>query len=307
MTKFILRRVLKGIFTVWFIWSLIFVLVRLAGDPIEWMIPDVALDSVKDELRTSLGLDLPIWKQYLASFKNLFLGDMGSSYYYKRDVVELFMERVPYTVSIAVPSIVLAGVFGLLFGMIAAIKHDTVIDRTVMTIAIVLYTIPGFALGIILILIFSVKLHILPSGNIGNWKNMVMPIICLLVGTMASTARLTRSSMLDVLNKEYLDGARMKGVKESIVILKHALRNSLIPVVTSLGLQLGTVIGGAVVIETVFGWPGVGELLVTAANKRDFPVVQFGVLMLSVAVTVTNIVIDISYGWLDPRIRESFK
>lgn len=307
MARFILRRIGKGVLTIWFIWTVVFVLIRLAGDPIEWMLPDFAQESIKEQLRESLGLNLPVWQQYIRSFVNIFTGDMGTSYYYKRDVVELFMERFAATYQIAVPALLIAGTLGIFFGVIAAVKHDTIIDRMVMSVAIIFHTIPGFAFAIILILIFSLCFHILPSGSTGTWKHMVMPIICLTVGTMATVSRLTRSSMLDVLDKEYLDGARMKGVKETTVIIRHALRNSLIPVVTTLGLQLGTIIGGAVVVETVFGWPGVGSLLVEAAKQRDFPVVQFGVLLLAIVVTVANIMVDVSYGWLDPRIRENFK
>lgn len=307
MTKFILRRVCKGVFTVWFIWTLVFVLVRLSGDPVEWMLPDIASESLKKELRTSLGLDLPIWKQYILSFVNLFKGEMGSSYFFKRGVADLFTERLPYTYSIAIPALVLGGMIGILAGVAAAVKHDTIIDRLLMSIGIVFSAIPGFAFSIMLILIFSLWIHLLPSGNVGNWKNMVMPILSLSVGTLATVSRLTRSSMLDVLGKEYLDGARMKGLRESKVIVRHALRNSLIPVVTNMGLRIGTIIGGAVVVETVFGWPGVGTLMVTAAKERDFPIVQYGVLLTAVVVTAVNILIDISYGWLDPRIRESFK
>ena len=307
MLRFILRRLGKGLLTIWFIWSLVFVLVRISGDPVESMLPDEAQESVREELRASLGLDLPISQQYLKSFTNIFSGDFGKSFYYKRGVAELYGERMINSYSIALPAYALSTVLGILFGVIAAIRHDTAVDRTVMTAAIIFYTIPSFAFSIILILIFSLQFHLLPSGNTGSWRNMVLPIVSLTVGPMATVSRLTRSSLLDVLQKEYLDGARMKGASEKSVIIKHALRNSLIPVVTTIGLQLGTIIGGAVVVETVFAWPGIGTLLVTAANQRDFPVVQYGILLIAVMVTLANILVDVSYGWLDPRIRESFK
>lgn len=307
MNRFIFRRLLKGLATVWFIWTLIFVLVRLSGDPVDWMIPDTSNESVKQELRISLGLDYPIWKQYFISFRNIFKGEMGTSYYYKRSVVALFNERLLATYSIALPSLALAGVFGVLAGVLSAIKHDTVLDRILMSLAIIFYTIPGFAFAILLIIVFALELHVLPSGGMGTWKNMVLPIVCLTAGPMATVARLTRSAMLDVLGKEFLDGARMKGISEKVVIIKHALRNSLIPVVTTLGMQLGTIIGGAVVVETVFGWPGIGSLLVTGAQQRDFPIVQYGILLLAIVVTIVNILVDISYGWLDPRIRDSMQ
>ena len=307
MIKFVIKRVLTGILTVWFIWSLVFVLVRVSGDPVEWMLPEGATIEVEEELRASLGLDLPLHQQYIKNFTNIITGDLGTSYYYKRSVADLFAERIGATYMIGIPAYLISALLGVSLGVIAARYRNSLIDRIVMTSATAFYTVPGFAFAIILVLIFSLWLRILPSGNTGTWKHMVMPIIAMSVGPTASISRLTCSSMLDTLQKEYLDGARMKGVKENIVVYKHALRNSLIPVVTSVGMQLGSIIGGAVVVENVFGWPGIGSLLITSALKRDFPTVQFGVLLISVFVTAANVLVDISYGWLDPRIRESFK
>lgn len=307
MGKFTIKRILTGLITVWFIWSIVFVLVRISGDPIEWMLPDGSTEEMEQQLRVSLGLDLPLHQQYIKSFTNLFTGDMGVSYHYKRPVSELFSERLGATYMIGLPSYVLSVFLGISLGVLAARYRNSALDRIVMTGATAFYTIPSFAFGILLVLVFSLWLRILPSGNTGTWKHMVMPIIAMTVGPTSSIARLTRNSMLDTLQKEYLDGARMKGVKESIVVYKHALRNSLISVVTSVGMQLGSIIGGSVVVETVFGWPGIGSLLVSAANTRDFPIVQYGVLIISVFVTAANVLVDISYGWLDPKIRESFK
>jgi len=307
MTKFVIKRILKGIVTVWFIWSLVFMLVRMSGDPVDWMVPDGASETVKVQLRASLGLDLPLHQQYLKSFTNLFSGDLGVSYHYKRLVTDLYAERLGATYAIGLPSFILSAVLGVFLGVLAATKCNTLMDRSVMTFAVTCYTIPSFAFAILLVLIFSLWLRLLPSGNTGTWKHMIMPIIAMTVGPMASVARLTRSSMLDVLQKDYLDAARMKGIKEYIVILKHALRNSLIPVVTSVGMQLGHIISGAAVVETVFGWPGVGTLLVFSATRRDFPTVQYGILLVAVFVTAANILVDVSYGLLDPRIRETFK
>ncbi|MCL2008058.1 MAG: ABC transporter permease [Treponema sp.] len=307
MRNFIIKRIFKGIVTIWFIWSLVFVMVRISGDPVEWMLPDNASVAVADELRSSLGLDLPLYQQYIKSFTNLISGDMGTSYFFRRPVADLYAQRIGATLMIGIPSFILSTFLGILLGVLAAVKHNTIIDRSVMTFAITFYTIPGFAFAILLVLFFSLWLGILPSGNMGTWRHMVMPIIAMTVGPMATVARLTRSSLLDALKKEYLDAARMKGVKEHVVVLKHALRNSLIPVVTSVGMRLGQIISGAAVVETVFGWPGIGTLLVTAASRRDFPTVQYGVLVVSVFVTVAMIMVDISYGWLDPRIRDTYK
>lgn len=307
MIKFTIKRLLKGLLCVWFIWTLIFFLVRVTGDPTDWMLPDGATDKELANLRASLHLDEPLGKQYIDTLTDLLKGDAGNSYYYKRDVAELYAERLGTTLRLALPAFGLAIVMGILIGTVAAIKHNTAIDRIAMTGAVVGYTMPSFCFGIIMLLIFSQKLKILPSFGTDDWKSLIMPMITLAVSPMATIARLTRSSLLDVMNREYMNGARMKGVKELVVIIRHALRNSLIPVVTGVGMQLGTILGGAVVVETVFTWPGMGMLLVTSAKQRDFPTVQYGVLLVALSVTIVNILIDISYGYLDPRIRDDFK
>lgn len=307
MIKFTIKRLLKGLLCVWFIWTLIFFLVRVTGDPTDWMLPDGATDKELANLRASLHLDEPLGKQYIDTLTDLLQGDAGNSYYYKRDVAEMYAERLGTTLRLALPAFGLAIVMGILIGTVAAIKHNTAIDRIAMTGAVVGYTMPSFCFGIIMLLIFSQKLKILPSFGTDDWKSLIMPMITLAVSPMATIARLTRSSLLDVMNREYMNGARMKGVKELVVIIRHALRNSLIPVVTGVGMQLGTILGGAVVVETVFTWPGMGMLLVTSAKQRDFPTVQYGVLLVALSVTIVNILIDISYGYLDPRIRDDFK
>lgn len=307
MIKFTIKRLLKGLLCVWFIWTLIFFLVRVTGDPTDWMLPDGATDKELANLRASLHLDEPLGKQYIDTLTDLLQGDAGNSYYYKRDVAELYAERLGTTLRLALPAFGLAILMGILIGTVAAIKHNTAIDRIAMTGAVVGYTMPSFCFGIIMLLIFSQKLKILPSFGTDDWKSLIMPMITLAVSPMATIARLTRSSLLDVMNREYMNGARMKGVKELVVIIRHALRNSLIPVVTGVGMQLGTILGGAVVVETVFTWPGMGMLLVTSAKQRDFPTVQYGVLLVALSVTIVNILIDISYGYLDPRIRDDFK
>lgn len=307
MLKFILKRLLKGLLCVWFIWSLMFFLVRLTGDPTDWMLPDGATETELNNLRTAMHLDEPLLKQYTDSLGDLLHGDAGKSYYYKRDVTQLYGERLITTLKLALPSFALAIILGILFGTVAAIHHDSPLDRITMSTAVVGYTIPSFCFGIIMILIFSLKLRWLPSTGSGSFLNLILPMITLSVSPMATIARLTRSSLLDVMNREYMDGARMKGVSEKVVVVRHALRNSLIPVVTGVGMQLGTILGGAVVVETVFSWPGMGMLIVTSAKQRDFPTVQYGILIVALSVTIVNILIDISYGYLDPRIRESFK
>lgn len=307
MLKFIIKRVLKGLICVWFIWTMIFFLVRLTGDPTDWMLPDGATEQEMANLRASLHLDEPLTTQYIDSLLDMFHGDAGNSYYYKRDVVDLYNERLFTTLKLAIPGFAFAITFGILIGTLAAMHHNSPLDRVLMSTAVVGYTVPSFCFGIIMIFIFSLKLDWLPSSGTGTWKNLIMPMLAMSFSPLSNIARLTRSSLQDAFNREYIDGARMKGVKESIVVVRHALRNSLIPVVTGVGMQIGTILGGTVVVETVFTWPGMGMLLVTAAKQRDFPTVQYGILLVAASVTLVNILIDISYGYLDPRIREDFK
>lgn len=307
MTKFIIKRVLKGIICIFCIWTLVFLLVRLTGDPISMLFPDGATEEEIAAVNEQFHLDQPLWKQYLISLRDALQGDMGYSFFHRRPVIELYGERVGATAKLAISSLTVFVILGVSLGVLAAVNHKSIIDRVIMFCAVVLNTMPSFCFGIILVLIFCLFLQVLPSAGSTTWKHLILPMCTIGVSTMAGMARLTRSSMLNVLNKEYINGARMKGVKEAIVIIKHGLRNSLIPVVTSLGTRLGSIIGGAVVVETIFSWPGVGSLLITAAKQRDFPIVQYGVLMIAVTVTFVNIVVDIIYGYLDPRIRESFK
>lgn len=306
MKKFFVVRLVKVLVTVWFIVSLVFILTRISGDPTDWMLPDDASLETRMELRESLGLDKPILEQYVIYISDVLHGDMGESYYYLRPVGELFSERAEATVKLAVTAFSMAILFGVPLGVLASVYRNTIFDRLTMGITIAGYTIPNFVLGILMIFLFSLKMRVLPSGGFGEPKNYVMPVLAMMVGPMANIARLTRSSMLDVLKQDYLDCARAKGVAERIVVFKHALRNALIPVVTIIGLQIGTLIGGMVVVETVFAWPGIGSLLISAAKNRDFPVVQYGIMICAIVVCITNMLVDLSYALLDPRIRDDF-
>jgi peptide/nickel transport system permease protein len=269
------------------------------------MLPDDASPAERTQMRTYLGIDLPIHVQYLRYMQNLFKGDMGTSFFYYRPVNEVFAERIPATVRLGVSAFALAVIMGIPLGVLAAIRRNTPFDRLTMTASIAGYTVPNFVFGILMILLFSLALRVLPSGGYGGLKNYIMPVTALAVGPMASIARLTRSSMLDVLRQDYMYSARAKGVPEPVVIVKHGLRNALVPVITIIGLQVGRLIGGAVVVETVFAWPGVGSLIVFGATKRDFPILQFGVLLVGAAVVLANTLVDISYALLDPRIRDA--
>jgi ABC-type dipeptide/oligopeptide/nickel transport system permease component len=306
MTRFITIRLLKAILTIWFILTLVFMITRLSGDPTQWLLPDDATATVRAQLRLSLGLDKPLGQQYVQYLSSLFTGDMGKSYHYLRPVGELFAERAGPTLALGSISFVLAILIGVPIGVVAAVNRNSLLDRITMGISIAGYTIPNFVFAILLILLFSLKLRLLPSGGMSSPQHYIMPLLALTIDSVAGIARLTRGSMLDVLRQDYLDSARAKGVRERMVIYKHALRNALIPVVTIIGLHLGTLIGGAVVIETVFAFPGIGMLIVQAAQYRDFPVIQYGVMLVATTVILVNLLVDLSYGFLDPRIRDNF-
>lgn len=306
MKKYILSRAIKVIFTVWFVWSLIFVLTRFSGDPIEWIFADMdTTEAMINSLKESLGLDLPLWQQYVNSLTGLFKGDAGISYFFSRPVTELFAERIGATVSLGAGALGLAVLIGVPMGILAAMKRGTAYDRVCIGITVIGHTIPNFVLGILLIFIFALKLHLLPSGSTGTWKHYIMPMVTLAMGPLTAIARLTRTALLDVIGQDYLDCARAKGVDERKVIFKHALRNALIPVVTVMAGQVNMLVGGAVIVENVFAWPGLGTLIIKGAQRRDFPVVQYGILMIVIFVSIVNFAVDLSYGSLDPRIRDS--
>ncbi len=307
MKKYILLRLLKAILTIWVVWTLVFILTRLTGDPVDWILSDSADEAARQSMRVQLGLDKPLLTQYFSYFLKMFRGDAGVSYFYKKPVLELFSQRVGATLTLGMWVFGLSVLLGIPIGIYAAVRHNTFGDRAVMGTAVVGYTVPNFVLGILLIFLFSLQLRWLPSGGSeAGLYSYIMPVITLAAGPTASIARLTRSSMLDVIRQEYLDSARIKGVKERRVILVHALRNALVPVITILGGQLSTLIGGSVVVETVFSWPGIGTLIINGAKHRDFPLVQFGVLVIAISVTFINLLVDLSYNWLDPRIRDSY-
>ncbi len=307
MKKYIFKRIVKALLTILFVWCLVFFLTRITGDPVEWILDVSGSVEAREQLRHQLGLDLPLGQQFINGIKGLFTGDNGNSYYYARPVTELFAERLGATLSLGGITFLVTVILGITVGVITAVKHGSTFDRIMMSFTITGYTVPNFVFGIVLIFIFSLRLQMLPSGSTGTWRNLILPTFAMAVGPTANVARLTRSSLLDVVRQDYLDSARAKGVAEWKVILKHALRNALIPVITILGAQLSTIIGGSVVVETVFAWPGIGTLIVTAAQQRDFPVVQYGVLLISICVTTINLLVDISYGLLDPRIRDSYR
>lgn len=287
---------------------LTFLLVHLTpGDPARTILsqqmhqtPPV---SAVESFRAEYGLNEPLYVQYFSWLTDVLQGDFGHSYYTDRSVGELLMSHLPATIELAAASLIVALVIAIPAGVISAVHHGEWLDLVSQTGALLGVSMPNFWLGYLLILVFSVRLGILPVAGSGGLAHLVLPAIALGTGMTAIMTRLVRSSMLEVLDRAYLETARAKGLSERIVLYKHALRNALIPVVTVAGLQLGFVLNGAVVIEVVFQRPGLGMLLVDAIFDRDYPIVQGVVLIIAVAFVMTNFIVDLAYEYLDPRIR----
>ncbi len=303
MLEFLTGRLLRMIVTLWAIVSLVFIATRLTGNPIDFLMPE-GLDAVsRREMIAYWGLDRPVVEQYWLFWRSLLGGDFGLGLMERRPVSTIFAERLWQSATLLLATLSLTVVVGVPVGIVAAIWRGTARGSSVLFIAFLGYAIPNFVLAILLLLIFSYTLHWLPSAGSGSLAHYVMPTIALSAYFVAALVRYTRNAMLDVLSQDYMRTARAKGLPESAVILRHGLRNALIPVITVLGLQITTLVSGAVVIETVFAWNGVGDLLVGATLRRDYPVLQFGVLVVASAVIVVNVAIDLAYALIDPRVR----
>lgn len=303
--SFFLWRGLRALLTLWIVVTAVFVATRISGDPTYHLLPPDTPEAQRAELRQKLGLDRSIAVQYGRYLQGIARGEFGRSIFTGIPVTEMFADRIPDTLRLTLSALLLAILVGLPVGIVAALKRNSALDRALMTVSFVGQATPNFALGITFILVFSFALQWLPSGGTGGAAHFVLPVITLAMATAASIARLTRSSMLDVLNQEYMRFARGKGLGRATVVLKHGLRNAFPPVLTILGLQVGTLIGGAVVVEAVFAWPGAGRLLVDAVLERDYPLLQFGVMAVAATVILANMAVDMCYGLLDPRARKA--
>jgi peptide/nickel transport system permease protein len=304
MTGFIIRRFLRGLITLWLVVTVVFFGLRISGDPVTLMLGFEATPEAIDSMQEKLGLNDSIPVQYLRYLQLVARGDFGQSLREPRPVTEVVLDRVPATLELAFASLVLAVAFGIPIGIFAALRRNSLVDRGLMAFAFLGQSAPNFFVGILLILCFSLWLQVLPSAGRGTWQHLIMPAVTLSTYGMASMARLTRSSILEVLGADYVRTARAKGLRDSSVLLGHVLRNAALPVITILGLQVGLAISGAVITETVFAWPGMGRLAANAVFRRDYPVIQFTVLLIATSVVVINFLIDIIYGLVDPRIRQ---
>jgi ABC-type dipeptide/oligopeptide/nickel transport system permease component len=283
---------------------MVFALIRLIpGDPAQLMAGQAATEDVVREIRRSLGLDRPLVVQYGYFLRNAVRGDLGRSLFNGAPVRDELAQRFPRTVRLAAASMLVALLIGIPAGILSATRHLSWVDSLVMVAALAGVSVPVFWLGLNLILIFAVRLAWLPAFGYETWRHLILPSVTLGTASAAIIARMTRSSMLEVLRQDYVRTARAKGVAERVVVSRHALRNALIPVATVVGLQLGTLLSGAVLTENVFAWPGVGRLLVDAVLARDYPVVQGAVLLIATTFVVLNLLVDVLYALLDPRIR----
>jgi peptide/nickel transport system permease protein len=273
------------------------------GDPVELILGESAAAGDREALRASLGLDRPVHEQILGQFARLARLDLGASLYSRRPVATLVAERLPATIELAIAALLIAASVALPLGILAARRRGGLVDGGAMALALLGLSVPGFWLGPLLILLFSVLLGWTPVSGREGLASLILPALTLGIGMAAVLARMLRSSLLETLSEDYVRTARAKGLTEGAVIRRHALRNAALPVVTVLGMQAGALLAGAVITETVFAWPGIGSLLVEAIQRRDFPVVQGCVLLISTSYVVVNALTDLAYAWLDPRVR----
>ena len=301
-----LKRLLAVLPVVFGVLLLTFLLVHLVpGDPVEVMLGESASTADRSALRAELGLDQPLPAQFLAYLSNLAQGDFGRSIHSQVPIAELLAERIPATARLALLSLAIALAIGLPLGIVAALNHLRWPDRLATLSALTLSAMPHFWLGPLLMLVFALWLGWLPVSGMENGGSIVLPALTLASGLAAILTRMTRASMLEVLHEDFVRTARAKGLPERTVILRHALKAALLPVVTVVGLQLGSLLAGAVITETVFGWEGVGRLLVESIEKRDYPVTQACVLVIALTYVLVNLLTDLAYSRLDPRVRFS--
>ena len=304
MLNYVIKRFLSMVPVLIGISILLFFMLRLLpGDPAQVLAGQMASPEEIENIRTQLGLDRPIYEQYLSYLSRLVRLDLGRSARTQNPVIEEIWARLPNTMLLAVVAISLACLFGIPAGIISAMRPYTWVDYLVTMTALFGISMPVFWLGLMLVVLFSVILRWLPAGGTGGWQHVVLPSVTLASFVVAFIARMTRSTMLETLSQDYTTTARSKGLRENVVVIKHALKNALIPIVTVVGLQFGLLLGGAVLTETVFAWPGIGRLIVDSILARDYPVIQGTILIFGLLYILVNLAVDLAYALIDPRIR----
>jgi len=301
--RFLAPRLLRALIAVWLVSTVVFGVMRLSGDPVPLLLPPDAPRSEIFRVRRELGLDRPLPVQYGVFLANALRGDFGRSIHYREPAFAVVRGYLRATAELGLTAFLLAAIVAVPVGLLSAVKRNSPIDHIAMAVALVGQAAPTFFLGILFILLLSLKADLFPTGGRGDWTHLALPALTLGAFAMASIARVTRSAVLEVLRADYIRTARAKGVAEWLVIVKHTLKNAALPIVTITGLQFGTLLGGAVVTETVFAWPGIGRLAIQSIYNRDYPVVQCAVFLSAIVFIVINFVIDLLYGVLDPRTR----
>jgi peptide/nickel transport system permease protein len=305
MLRFIAIRLGRAMITIALVVTFAFIVLRLSGDPAQIILGPEAPPEAVAAFRKAWGLDDPLWLQYFHYFGAIIQGELGRSMRDGRAAIELVAERIPVTLALTLPALAIKIGLGIPAGIYAALHRGSLADRVVMILSVAGFTIPSFVLGLTLVLIFAVKLGWLPSGGQDSWRHAILPVLTLGIGGAAVLARFTRSAMLEVLGQPFIRTASAKGVPWRDVIVGHALPNAAIPTVTIVGFMIGTLIAGAVVVESVFSWPGVGRLLVVAVANRDLAVVQCILLLVAATMVTSNLIVDFLYGFLDPRLRQN--
>ncbi|OQW94373.1 MAG: glutathione ABC transporter permease GsiC [Beggiatoa sp. IS2] len=304
MFNFLLTRLLSVIIVALGVVTLVFLLIHLVpGDPIQAMLGEAATATDQEALREALGLNQPLLTQWLNYLKNLSHGDLGTSLYSKEAINHLLLQRLPATLELAVAGLVVAVLIAFPLGSLAAMRKDTVYDQGAMIFSLLGVSIPNFWMGPLLIILFSLQLGWVPVSGREGLTSLILPALTLGTALAAILARMVRATLLEVLNEDYIRTARAKGLTETAIVIHHALRNAALPIITVLGLQLGTLLGGAVITEMIFSWPGVGQLTIESIQRRDYPLVQACVLLISLSYVMVNTLTDILYAGLDPRVR----
>lgn len=302
MTGYLLSRLGRALLTIMLVLTFSFLILASTGDPALLIMSVDAPPEAIDAFRQQYGLDAPVWQQFTGYLGNLVQGNLGRSLRDGRDASAVVLERIPMTLVLMVPAFLLKIGLGVPAGIYAALHRNSTTDRLVMLLSVAGYTIPSFVLALVLVLVFAVKLGWLPSGGAETWRHAILPVVTLGTAGAAIIARYTRSAMLEVLGQPYIRTGRAKGLLWSAVVHRHALPNAAIPTVTVVGFMIGSLIAGAVVVESVFAWPGVGRLLITAVANRDLMVVQAILLLVAICMVTSNLLIDVIYGLIDPRL-----
>jgi peptide/nickel transport system permease protein len=303
MRHYIARQLVQFVVVILGISILAFAILHVLGDPVLLLLPQNAGKEEFERYRHLLGLDRPLYVQYGKFLSKAVVGDFGKSWYADTPAFRLVLERMPPTIYLTFAGLFVALLISLPLGILAALKRHSWVDTLCTTIAVAGQAVPLFWLGIMMIIVFSVRLRLLPASGYDSWENFLMPSFCLGAALAPLTMRLVRSGVIEVMNMDFIKTARAKGVAESMVVIKHAFRNACIPVITVIGLQFGQLLGGAIITETVFAWPGVATLTVESIRNQDFPVVQCAVILLALVIVSLNLIVDLTVAFIDPRIR----